>query len=267
MAGRNPINDAINFADDVQIRLHNLVWIDNSSGGGFIGWQSKDGINPILVLYGDDTHEITPNETDLEFVYWDFATSDIFIGTDDEADVNAVDCFPLVRNVDGQVDLTWGLRVKDTKKIVDNAVTTPKVIDNAITDIAHNYAAGQAQLLVLTWTTIIAAPIFITTGGPLKIDCSEIVTAARILEEEAGENQYALFRVKRQLTGGATVYPWSSEMWCDLIRNYARSYSFGFFDSPAAGEYTYTFQGQRADIANMTAYGWNRSINIMELKK
>lgn len=242
---------AINSADDPKFRIHNLKWQENSPANGFVRWESEDGIHPILVLFGGEAYEITPSQIDYNYLFWRLDKPNEISASNDEPDINGVDVFPLAKNTSGIVDAAWGIRVVDTQKIVNHAVS----------NLVYSYTAGSLQLEYAVFYAIVWKDI-VSTGGDIIIQCSAFFAA------EDGDNAINV-QVKRSAPGEdnkwfiqthAPVYVWE---------DFGVNVAFSIVDDPPAGDtiWTYTFLANcNVDDPNK-AYAQKRMITLLELKK
>ncbi|MBA7668438.1 hypothetical protein ES703_76548 [subsurface metagenome] len=69
---------------DVEIpMLSNRDYNNNTPGAGFISWSKRDAAKPILFGYRGVSYEIDPDNTNMEFIYWDPNFNDQFRYTND----------------------------------------------------------------------------------------------------------------------------------------------------------------------------------------
>lgn len=69
---------------DVEIpMISNCNWNNNTPSSGYISWSKRDATKSILFGYRGVSYEITPDNTNMEFIYWDPAYTTQFRKTND----------------------------------------------------------------------------------------------------------------------------------------------------------------------------------------
>lgn len=83
----------------------NLKWNDDTPDGDSISWSKNDGTNPILMIYKGTTYEITPANTNKNYVYWDKDSSPTtFKSTDTIGDAIGADKWMMCINNEGTAE-------------------------------------------------------------------------------------------------------------------------------------------------------------------
>jgi len=137
-----------------------------------------------------------------------------------------------------------------TSKIADTAVTTNKIADGAVTGKASAYSLSSVNF---TSETDLASVNITTTGGPVLI----LISGAYSSSVAGDIIQFRIYR-------GSTVLV-AKLLYAD-VANYREDFSLIFFDSPAAGSYTYKLTGQRLSGSG-TETVYDRVLVVIELKR
>ncbi len=228
--------EAVNSTDDPLFRTHNLKWLENSPSDGFVRWESLDGINPILVLFGNEVYEITPAQTAFTHIFWRLESPNNIVASNDEPDINGVDVFPLAKNTDGIVDAAWGLRIIDTKRLAENAITKS----------ASAYTEGALEIDNADYT-IIQTVDLTTSGGVIEISAAFL----------------PMYDSYFQICRGATPVVRSANQ--NMVAVGGQWFSFSLFINSPAEEETYTLKAKKSDAGVTNCYF--RQLSVIEIRK
>jgi len=264
--------------------ISNCDWNNNTPDAGHISWSKRNADEPILFRYRGVTYQITPDSTNMEFIYWDPAFTDQFRKTNDAATAYVVGKWVMCRNKAGvaypatPMQLTHAgilqagtitaalAQIADaaittakianlavvTGKIKNLAVETLKIKDNAVTLLVGAYTAGHEEHWDTNWH--LAQTVAITTiGQPVALMSSVQWYGDHISGVD--------IRGRRD---GDIVF----EEHITSLASFGNPFSMIMVDEPDAGAHVYDLEIRNTPGTGATWLGFrHRSLVTEEIKK
>ncbi len=248
---------------------YNLTWNDNSPSGGRISW-SATASGPILLDIAGATYEISPDNTDNEYVYWNPAAPTVFGSTNVFATAYIAGYWVMAINDGGTAFpansgkilhaavMQAGTITAARAQIANLTVDTLQIADNAVTVPVSAYTAGSIDVPVALGE-IQSATIAAVSGTPTRI----VFTAVLDNQDPSLTHNFERLRISRDNPPATIV--WDSTIIIPIVAQGGSYVAVSFEDSPPTDStLVYSVQMEASDTDIKVS---RRSLVLSTVKK
>lgn len=242
---------------------NNLEWDDDTPNSGYISWSAEDGENPILFTWKGSTYEITADNSNKKFIYWDENYTTSFQSSDTLTDAIGSGKWLMCYNDSGTANPAFGRKVihggiiqagtitAAGAQIANLTVGTLQIQDQAVTIPSDAYTESAIQITPAGSEITVQQITLTATGAPIHLIFS---TCQYSGISQPGCN-HLLYRDSTKIFESGDIVN---------VQSYMVSNCFCVQDTPDADEYTYYL---KCKSTHALTYIKCRSILALEVKK